>query len=63
VRDERTGFAPDQETTGFGLLGMRERVALVDGTMTIESEPGAGTLIRVSLPARADLRERPALGA
>src|SRR6266545_577475 len=64
VRDEGAGFRPEQETTGFGLLGMRERVALVDGTMTVESEPGAGTLIRVSLPAtRAERRDRPALSA
>jgi signal transduction histidine kinase len=64
VRDEGVGFAPEQETTGFGLLGMRERVALADGTMTIESEPGAGTLIRVSLPAApAEPGERPALSA
>jgi signal transduction histidine kinase len=52
VRDEGTGFDADAESTGFGLLGMRERVALVDGGLTIESSPGTGTQIRVSLPIR-----------
>jgi PAS domain S-box-containing protein len=37
----------------LGLLGMRERVALVGGTLTIESTPGGGTTIfgRIPLPA------------
>jgi signal transduction histidine kinase len=52
VRDEGAGYSTRDETAGLGLLGMHERVALADGTMAVESEPGAGTLIRVSLPAR-----------
>jgi signal transduction histidine kinase len=52
VRDEGAGFDADGESTGFGLLGMRERVALVEGALTIESAPGAGTSVRVSIPAR-----------
>lgn len=64
VRDEGSGFAAERETAGFGLIGMRERVALVGGSMHIDSEPGAGTLIRVSLPAtQAALSQRPALTA
>lgn len=35
---------------GLGLLGMRERVELVDGTMTIESAEGSGTTVFVHIP-------------
>jgi signal transduction histidine kinase len=31
----------------FGLVGLRERVELIGGALTIESAPGAGTLVRV----------------
>ena len=40
VRDDGAGFDPATETDGFGLLGMRERVELLDGTLTITSAPG-----------------------
>jgi PAS domain S-box-containing protein len=36
---------------GMGLVGMRERVALVGGTLEIESAPGEGTTIYVRVPA------------
>jgi signal transduction histidine kinase len=57
VRDDGSGFDPDSRTNGFGLLGMRERVEMVDGRLLIESEPGRGTLVRAELPA---LRRAPA---
>jgi signal transduction histidine kinase len=50
VRDEGEGFAEDAETAGFGLLGMRERLALVDGTVTIDSAAGEGTTVHASIP-------------
>ena len=50
VRDDGRGFDPAAETTGFGLMGMRERVGLVGGTFEIESAPDAGTTLRVVLP-------------
>jgi signal transduction histidine kinase len=50
VRDEGQGFAADAETAGFGLLGMRERLALVDGTVTIDSAVGEGTTVHASIP-------------
>lgn len=34
----------------LGLLGMRERVEMVDGTLEIKSAPGRGTLVRVEIP-------------
>lgn len=35
---------------GFGLLGMHERIALCGGELTVWSEPGAGTRIRMQIP-------------
>ena len=39
-----------KRTARLGLLGMQERVRLVDGTFAIESAPGRGTRIRVQIP-------------
>ncbi|BCJ33232.1 hypothetical protein Athai_07350 [Actinocatenispora thailandica] len=36
---------------GFGLIGMRQRVARLAGELTIESEPGNGTAVSVTVPA------------
>jgi two-component system, NarL family, sensor histidine kinase DevS len=51
VRDDGRGFDTEAATNGFGLAGMRERVELLAGRLTIDSEPGAGTTICVSAPA------------
>ena len=40
-----------RRNSGFGLGGMRERVASSDGEIHIETAPGAGTIVRVILPA------------
>ena len=52
VRDDGEGFDPAAATDGFGLLGMRERVELLHGTLTISSAPGAGATVVAALPAR-----------
>ena len=52
VRDDGAGFDPRQRSSGFGLLGMRERLALVNGTLDVESEPGSGTLLCAAIPRR-----------
>ncbi len=54
VRDDGIGFDPGDDSTGFGLLGIRERVGLVDGRVEIDSAPGAGTTIRISVPVREE---------
>lgn len=51
VRDDGTGFDPAAASDGFGLVGMRERVELLGGELTVESAPGSGTRVRASLPA------------
>jgi signal transduction histidine kinase len=60
VRDDGRGFDSDDSASGFGLLGMRERVALVDGTLDVSSEPGVGTTVHARIPV---LRREPALPA
>ena len=52
VADDGRGFATGDRTLGFGLLGMRERVELARGSIDVASEPGEGTVLRVTLPAR-----------
>jgi len=37
-------------THGSGLQGMTDRIDAIGGSLTIESEPGAGTTIRGSIP-------------
>jgi PAS domain S-box-containing protein len=37
---------------GAGLIGMRERVASVGGSLSIKSTPGKGTLLSIDIPAR-----------
>jgi signal transduction histidine kinase len=55
VSDDGIGFDPDASVEGFGLIGMRERVSLMDGTFTVESQHGVGTTVRCRIPAvRAD---------
>ena len=52
VMDDGSGFETDRPTAGFGLVGMHERVALVDGRVVVESRAGSGTTIEATLPAR-----------
>ena len=57
VRDDGVGFTPTEpgtsEGSGFGLTGMRQRVARVAGSLAIESEPGGGTAVSARVPAIA----------
>ncbi len=49
VRDDGTGFDPGAVSAGFGLSGMRERLALVDGRLSVASG-ATGTTLTVTLP-------------
>jgi PAS domain S-box-containing protein len=60
VEDNGVGFAVERTALAvssqrLGLVGMKERAALVAGELNIESSPGAGTtvFVRIPLPARA----------
>lgn len=53
IDDDGTGFAGPPAAPGdggFGLAGMRERIAAVGGRLDIESAPGSGTTIAASVP-------------
>ena len=52
VTDEGTGFDPVEAmgSRGLGLISMRERLQLANGSMSIESAPGQGTIIRARVP-------------
>jgi signal transduction histidine kinase len=52
VRDDGRGFDTSAHTDGFGLLGMQERVQLLDGTFEIDSSPSRGTTIEARFPIR-----------
>ncbi len=60
IEDDGVGFDEDQvqrdplnDRARLGLLGMRERVQLIGGELLVQSEPGQGTLISVTVPLGA----------
>jgi len=63
VRDEGVGFDPHGTSGGFGLIGMRERVELVDGKLSVMSKPGEGTTVSVVMPARHVTAARDRVGS
>jgi signal transduction histidine kinase len=48
VGDDGIGGA--DVASGSGLLGLRDRIAAVNGTLTIDSRPATGTILRARLP-------------
>ena len=50
IRDNGAGFDPAATTSGFGLVGMRERAQLLDGSVEIASVAGDGTTVTATLP-------------
>ncbi len=54
IKDNGNGFdlkeAQKKKNKSFGLLGMKERVDLLEGTMTIDSKIGLGTFILIKVP-------------
>lgn len=57
VTDDGTGFDTStatkaRESGHVGLLGLRERVHRLKGTLNVDSEPGQGTEIHIKVPAR-----------
>jgi signal transduction histidine kinase len=67
VRDNGRGFAaqhlspngkpPDSPPGHYGLTGMRERAAVIGGTLEVASEPGTGTTVRLRTPAPREVKE------
>lgn len=53
VKDNGKGFDKNQKKDeSFGLIGMRERVQLLDGEITIDSKIGVGTIVMINVPIR-----------
>jgi signal transduction histidine kinase len=52
IQDDGKGFSSKGER-GMGLLGIEERVNRLGGSFAVESEPGAGAILRVILPVAA----------
>jgi signal transduction histidine kinase len=53
IEDDGRGFDPNaDDVEGLGLLGMRERIALVGGRLSVESAPDRGTTVAVEVPLR-----------
>src|SRR5579885_1577197 len=62
VADDGNGFDVKQHAGGLGLVGMRERAALLQGKLTIVSQAQQGTQVEVSVPCSSIL-EREAVHA
>ncbi len=50
IRDDGQGFDRQTVRKGMGLANIQERAQSLDGTTTIESEPGKGTTVRIQIP-------------
>lgn len=62
IMDNGRGFDPEQmlgegKRAGWGLLGIRERVSLLGGAYEIDSEPGGGASIRVTIPLSMEAKD------
>jgi signal transduction histidine kinase len=56
--DNGQGFDPDQlkqpqhkQGTGYGLTGLEERLEIVGGSLKLESRPGGGTTLEITVPS------------
>jgi len=60
IEDDGAGFEPKcaRHTPGIGLASMRERVQYVKGEFTVNSEPGYGTVITLSVPVNRGEHEK-----
>ena len=50
VRDDGSGFDANQQASGMGIRNMRERAALIDGDLRIDTAPGQGTRVTLIVP-------------
>lgn len=58
VKDNGVGFDIRNIREGaFGIVGMRERVSLLNGEISIHSKRGAGTLVIIQIPMQLDLEK------
>lgn len=55
IQDNGRGFNPDQNSTGFGIQGMKERISALGGQFNLSSSPGEGCLIDVRVLLATDV--------
>jgi signal transduction histidine kinase len=55
IADNGRGFSYDQITSGYGLQGIRERVAALNGDFHLDTAPGHGCKIEIGLPLKVNL--------
>jgi signal transduction histidine kinase len=63
IRDNGVGFDVESQSDGLGLIGIRERTALVGGRTKIVSSPNKGTTIEVVIPLVSQIRALPKAAA
>jgi two-component system sensor histidine kinase UhpB len=52
IADDGVGFAPTPASSGIGIIGMRERVVALGGTINFSSAINDGTVVEIDLPLR-----------
>ena len=52
IADDGAGFDPATASSGIGIIGMRERVYALEGSIAFSSAPDKGTLVAISLPIK-----------
>ncbi|MEY4640581.1 MAG: hypothetical protein RLZZ227_575 [Pseudomonadota bacterium] len=58
ISDDGKGFEQDKIVLGMGLSGIRDRVNMLQGSVTISARPGKGTSIHVEFPRVTGYRRR-----
>jgi signal transduction histidine kinase len=56
IEDNGQGFEMDKIKSGLGLIGIQERIALLDGEIKIDSSPDDGTKLWIELPLPESIR-------
>jgi signal transduction histidine kinase len=64
ISDSGEGFDREiaKASRGLGLTSMEERLKLVSGTLSIESQPKRGTMIHARVPLKSDAPSMQAAG-
>lgn len=53
IKDDGKGFNIREKRPGsFGIMGMGERLELLEGQMSIDSKPGKGTIVIIQVPLK-----------
>ena len=55
VVDDGAGFDPSENGDGTGIHGMRDRLAVLGGDVSLTSAPGRGTIVRGQVPLAAEV--------